>query len=49
MTTPTRQPREPVWDDNYELTEEEPNEVIKIDATPDELAAAVTTYEPPIS
>lgn len=48
MTKRKPQPRENVSDDTYEPTEEELNEAVKIDATPDELARAVTTFKPPV-
>ena len=47
MTTPKQRPRERVWDDDYEPTEEELAETISIDATPEELAKAVFSFKPP--
>ena len=38
-----------VWDDDYEPTEEELEEDVSIDATPEELAKAVLTFKPPVN
>lgn len=40
-------PHPHLWDNDYEPTEEELEEVVKIDATPEELARAIRDFKPP--
>ena len=36
-----------MWDDDYEPTPEELEEIVQIDAIPEELAHAAATFKPP--
>ena len=40
-------PHSRIWDDDYEPTEEELEELVSVDATPEELARAVFEPKPP--
>lgn len=42
-------PHPHLWDNTYEPTQEELEEVVKIDATPEEVAAAIAAFKPPQS